>query len=179
MQIFIFKSRWSPYLAGTLAGLLAVASVVVSTKYLGQAKYLGASTSFVRAAGMVESHFQPERVAKNNYYHKTGTKVDWQMMFLAGIFFGALLSSIAGGTFRFEAVPVIWSEFLGSGIIKRAFFAFIGGAVALYGARMAGGCPSGHGLSGMMQLALSGFVAMAAFMLGGIITANLIYKRSW
>jgi len=179
MQLFIFKSKWNPYLAGALAGLLAVGSVVASTRYLGKPKYLGASTSFVSAAGIIESQIDAARVKSNRHYRQAGTELDWQMMFLVGIFLGSLVSSVAGGTFKFEMVPSIWCDFYGDNGFKRAFAAFLGGFISLYGARLAGGCPSGHGLSGMMQLALSSAVAMLAFMLGGIISATVIYRRSW
>lgn len=179
MRLFIFKATWSPYLAGALAGVLAVASVVFSTKYLGKPKYLGTSTSFVRAAGLLEQQVVKEHVEKNEYFQKEGVKVDWQMMFVAGIFAGALISSVAGSTFKFEMVPDIWDERIGKSSVKRAVGAFIGGVIILFGVRMAGGCPSGHGLSGMMQLAVSGLVAMVAFMVGGIIAANIFYKRSF
>lgn len=45
---------WSPYLAGALVGLLAIASVYATTQWLGKTSYLGASTTFVRAAGLLE-----------------------------------------------------------------------------------------------------------------------------
>jgi hypothetical protein len=51
------------------------------------------------------------------------------------------------------------------------------GMVAMMGARMASGCPSGHGLSGMMQLSVSGFVAMGMFFMVGILVAALVYGR--
>jgi uncharacterized protein len=41
---------------------------------------------------------------------------------------------------------------------------------------MADGCPSGHGLSGMMQLSVSAFVALTMFFAVGIIVAAFIYK---
>ena len=46
----------------------------------------------------------------------------------------------------------------------------------MFGARLAGGCPSGHGLSGLSQLAVSGFLAAAGFFAGGIIMARLLYR---
>lgn len=55
--------------------------------------------------------------------------------------------------------------------------AFAGGVLALFGARMADGCPSGHGLSGMMQLSVSAFVALAMFFGVGALVASLIYRR--
>lgn len=171
------KPFWSPYLAGMLVGVLAILSVVVSTKVLGKPKYLGASTTFVRVCGFLEKQIAPGIVADNAYYQKTKIKVDWQMMFLVGIFFGALFSSAAGKTFQIDKVPPLWKERMGGSYIKRAVVAFFGGVIAIVGVRMAGGCPSGHGLSGAMQLAVSGFVAMMAFMVGGIVTAAIVYKR--
>jgi uncharacterized membrane protein YedE/YeeE len=53
----------------------------------------------------------------------------------------------------------------------------VGGVVAMIGARLADGCPSGHGLSGLMQLSLSGFSALAFFFGTGVLVANLVYRR--
>ena len=47
-------SGWNPYLAGALVGLLAIASVYATTQLMGKTSYLGASTTFVRAAGLLE-----------------------------------------------------------------------------------------------------------------------------
>ena len=47
----------------------------------------------------------------------------------------------------------------------------------MLGARMADGCPSGHGLSGMMQLSVSAFLALAMFFGTGVVVAGLIYRR--
>jgi len=168
---------WNPYLAGALAGVLAVVSVLVSTQMLGKPQYLGASTTFVRAAGLLEKSVMPGHVAGNEYYTEEKIKVDWQMLFVAGIFVGALLAALADRSFKLEYVPPIWRERFGESKMIRAVGAVIGGIVAMFGARLAGGCPSGHGLSGMMQLAVSGLIAMICFMVGGLITAALLYKR--
>jgi uncharacterized membrane protein YedE/YeeE len=45
-----------------------------------------------------------------------------------------------------------------------------------FGARWAGGCTSGHGISGGLQLALSGWVAVMTFFASGIATAMLIFN---
>jgi len=173
---YLFRGKWNPYLAGALAGLLAVASVVVSTKVLSKPMYLGASTTFVRAAGLIEQQFAPKHVKKNEYFQSEKVKVDWQFLFVLGIFAGALISAVTGRTFKIEAVPDIWKQRFGTNPVIRGVGAFVGGAILLFGVRMAGGCPSGHGLSGMMQLAVSGAVAMVFFMVGGIITAKILYK---
>ena len=168
---------WRPYVAGALAGLLAIASAYATTKMLGKTTYLGTSTTFVRAAAMIEQRFLPERVAKNAYFQKEQVKVDWQFMLVCGIFAGALLGAVTGRAFEWEGVPSVWSHRFGHNPLKRAVFAFAGGAVAMFGARLADGCPSGHGLSGVMQLSASGFAAMACFFAGGMFFADLLYRK--
>ena len=168
---------WSPYLAGALLGLLAIASVYATTQLLGKTNYLGASTTFVRAAGLLEQMFVAEHVASNEYFSKSKVVVDWQFMLVLGIFLGALISSATDKSFKIERVPPIWEDRFGSSIGKRAAGAFFGGIIAMIGARMADGCPSGHGLSGMMQLSVSSFVALAMFFSMGVIVANLVYRR--
>ncbi len=166
---------WRPYIAGALVGVLAILSVVVSTQMLGKAKYLGASTTFVRSAGLVEQTVAPDHVAQNDYYQSKKVKVDWQFMVLVGILIGSFAASRLDGSFKTEGVPPLWRERFGSKVSTRAIGAFLGGIVTMIGARMAGGCPSGHGLSGLMQMSVSGFIAMAGFFGAGIVVARLIY----
>ena len=70
----------------------------------------------------------------------------------------------------------MWAERFGTSPVKRGIVAFIGGIIAMFGARLADGCPSGHGLSGMIQLAVSGLIAMVFFFVGGIIMTRIIYS---
>jgi uncharacterized protein len=177
MKLKTEDGGWSPYLAGALVGLLAIASVYATTQWMGKTNYLGASTTFVRAAGLLERTVLPEQVAANEYYTKEKVRVDWQFMLVIGIFFGALIASKTDGSFKVESVPPIWQERFGPSIGKRASGAFFGGIVAMLGARMADGCPSGHGLSGMMQLSVSAFIALAMFFGTGVIVAGLLYRR--
>ncbi len=168
---------WRPYIAGALVGLLAVASVLVSTQMLGKAKYLGASTTFVRSAGLIEQTVASGHVMENAYYQSKKVRVEWQFMLLVGILIGSFAASRLDGSFRSESVPPMWRDRFGPKVSTRALGAFLGGIVAMFGARMAGGCPSGHGLSGLMQMSISGFLAMAGFFGAGIIVARLIYGK--
>jgi len=127
------KGQWSPYFAGALAGLVSIFSVWAT------GKYIGASTSFVKSAAMVENLFIPERVAVLDYFVKNGPKVDWQWMFVVGILAGALVASLSSGTFKMQAVPDMWKSRFGGAIGKRAVVAFLGGTVAMFGARLADG----------------------------------------
>ncbi|MFP3867594.1 MAG: YeeE/YedE family protein [Desulfobacteraceae bacterium] len=165
------NNAWSPYLAGALAGVVAVLSVWIA------GKYLGASTSFVTSAGMIEELFLPERVGRMDYFLLKIPRIDWQWMFLAGIFLGAFISSITSTSFRGQAVPDMWQRRFGPQRLRRGLVAFLGGFIAILGARLTGGCPSGHGLSGVMQLSVSGLISVVGFFAGGLITARLVYRR--
>ena len=168
---------WSPYLAGALVGVLAILSAYATTVWLGKTSYLGASTTFVRGAGVIEQQIAPEHVQANEYFTEQKIRIDWQFMLVLGIFAGALIASSKDRSFKLESVPPIWEKRFGPSIGKRAGGAFFGGIVAMIGARMADGCPSGHGLSGMMQLSVSALVALTMFFAVGIIVAALIYGR--
>jgi hypothetical protein len=124
---------WNPYLAGALVGLLMILSVVVT------GKYFGASTTFVRSAGFIEKALNPERVGKMEYFIKEVPKIDWQWMFVAGIFFGSFIASKTSKSFSIQAVPTMWEGRFGPERGKRAIVAFLGGAVAMFGARLADG----------------------------------------
>jgi uncharacterized protein len=168
---------WSPYLAGALVGVLAILSAYATTAWMGKTSYLGASTTFVRGAGVIEQQIAPEHVQANEYFTEQKIRIDWQFMLVLGIFAGAFIASATDKSFKLESVPPIWEKRFGPSIGKRAAGAFFGGIVAMIGARMADGCPSGHGLSGMMQLSVSALVALAMFFAVGIIVAALIYGR--
>lgn len=127
------EKGWSPYLAGALTGLLMVLSVWLS------GKFFGASTSFVRTAGLLESLVAPERVAGLAYFIKTVPKIDWQWMFVLGILLGAFVSAKLFADFRWEAVPPMWERRFGPSQATRAAVAFLGGVVAMFGARLADG----------------------------------------
>lgn len=177
MKLKTEDGGWNPYLAGALLGVLAIFSVYATTQLMGKTSYLGASTTFVRAAGLLESTVAPDHVAENIYFTKEKVKVDWQFMLVLGIFLGALISSTTDKSFKLESVPAIWEKRFGPSVGKRAVGAFVGGVIAMLGARMADGCPSGHGLSGMMQLSMSAFVALALFFAAGVVVAALVYGR--
>ena len=176
MQWKTEDNGWSPYLAGALAGLLAIISVWATTALMGKTNYLGASTTFVRAAGLLERAVAPERVAANEYFTTSKVKVDWQFMLVSGIFLGALISSVTDRSFKWESVPPVWAKRFGNSPIKRAVGAVLGGIVAMVGARMADGCPSGHGLSGMMQFSVSSLAALCLFFGVGIAVAAMVYR---
>src|SRR4030042_1280478 len=130
---FLKKAQWSPYVAGALIGMVSWFAVLTA------GKYLGVSTTFVRTIGMIESIFAPERVATLPYFVKEKPIIDWQWMEVLGILIGAFIASKLSGDFKRIFVPPMWEEGFGSSRLKRWIMAFSGGAVLMFGARMADG----------------------------------------
>jgi hypothetical protein len=166
------QKAWSPYLAGIVIGLLQIpAFLIIETA-------LGASSSYVTVGALFASWLDPS-LLKIGYAanHVAATAKNWwQVALVAGIAIGAFVSMKLSGASRHSISP-IWARALGSpSPMKRYAVAFFGGFVMLVGARIADGCTSGHGLSGMAQLSVGSTVAVAAMFAGGIATAMLLRR---
>ncbi len=136
-------------------------------------RVLGASTFYPYAADVLTG------TTDNDYFMKvakgSGT---WEMKFLLGAFLSGVVMSLLRKEFALKMVHENWIRFKGPSVSKRMFWSFIGGFLLLFGARIAGGCTSGHIISGGMQLAASSLV-FAVFVFGSfLITGKLFYQRS-
>ncbi len=160
---------WSPYIVGAGIGILVWLGFLLSNKAIG------CSTAYARTSGMAEKFVRGEKVKDKPYYKKFVPEIDWEWMLVLGIVVGALISSLLSGSFRIEMVPQVWEKTFGSSQILRFAGALIGGILLGFGARMAGGCTSGHGISGTSQLSLGSWLAFLFFFIGGILTAMIIY----
>ena len=166
----LFRETWNPYLVGAGIGVLSWLSFLISRKALGT------STTFARTSGMIWEKYDKERVADMKYYQKYLPQIDWQWMLVLGIIIGSFISSSLSGTFSLSFRPA--TEFvsvLNQTVIGRVFSALLGGMLIGFGARWAGGCTSGHGISGTLQLSISSWLAAICFFIGGILTALLLY----
>ncbi|WP_022853992.1 YeeE/YedE thiosulfate transporter family protein [Thermodesulfatator atlanticus] len=172
------RNGWSPYFGGVLTGLLLITWVLATTYLLGKTKFLGASTAFVRVASLVENAVNPDAVKTLSYYQKYKPKVDWKLVLVfVGVPLGAFAAAVKNNEFRVRMTHERFRAAFGDKPALRAFMAFIGGFLLVYGARLTGGCPSGHGLSGMSQLSLSSFISIAGFFAGGIPLALILYRK--
>ena len=163
---------WSPYLAGIGIGVLSwIVFVVVATP-------IGITTAGSQVAGGIASLFVgQEAVQANPYWARNPFRLDYGTLFLVGTFLGALASALASGRFRLESVPSVWKDRFGPSRATRFAWAFAGGIIAMYGARMAGGCTSGNGISQGLQLAVVGWTFLAAMFATGLATAALVFRR--
>ena len=78
------------------------------------------------------------------------------------------------GGLKISVVPPFFKEIFGDDAILRLAVALIGGILMGLGARWAGGCTSGHGISGTLQLSLASWIAVICFFASGIIAAGII-----
>jgi hypothetical protein len=163
--------RWSPYLVGALIGVLSWFA------FFSVDRPIGVSTAISRTAGMIAGTVAPGHVARNAYFLKFRPVVDWEWMLVVGLALGAYVSSRLSGDTPAETVDGLWRARFGASRRKRYLVASLGGVVLMFGARLAGGCTSGHGISGSLQLALSGWVFFASVFVSGILTALLLFGK--
>ncbi len=176
---------------GILLGLVFFAAVAL-------VKPIGVSTQFVILNGILWDAVEPSLVVEspdsksgyassNAYLDKSGGKyaqsvaepLNYSFVFVGALFLGAFISArLRGGVGPRESVmPEVWRANFGSSATKRFLAAFAAGFIVLYGARLAGGCTSGHMMSGIMQTAVSGYLFTAGAFLAGIPTAIFLFRK--
>ncbi len=161
------KPYWSPYLCGAIIGLLQVPAFMLGDQALGT------SSTYVYVVGQLTSLFHEVDPYLHRYTVKPG--ITWQVGLVIGIIFGAWFSAKMSKTLRkdFSDIYKLHPGFMG---VKnnRKYSAMIGGFLILFGARLAGGCTSGHGISGVAQLSVSSILATVAMFAGGILLAKIL-----
>jgi uncharacterized membrane protein YedE/YeeE len=172
---FTMKS-WSPYVAGLGIGILSWFAFYTADKHLA------ITLQYEHIAAMAQMALAPESAASNGYFAARAAeglepKIGWYMMLLPGVFLGAWLSSWLSGTRSNLGVPALWRWRFGDSAARRYAFAFLGGALMVFGARVAGGCTSGHGISGSLQLALQSWTFMLLAFAVAIATAFLLFGK--
>ncbi|MBN1163752.1 MAG: YeeE/YedE family protein [Candidatus Krumholzibacteriota bacterium] len=167
---WLSETRWSPYLVGIGIGILSWFTFILSDKPIG------CSTAFVRTSGMIGKLFRGKKIDQMPYYALFTPSIDWEWLLVLGIVVGSFVSSRLSGDFTWQAVPGRWALTFGGSPLPRMLTAAAGGIFLGFGARWAGGCTSGHGISGTLQLAVSGWIAAICFFIGGIASAFLIFR---
>lgn len=132
---------------------------------------IGASTFFPYVADNISG------VVNNDYFKQISKSGSWEVLFLAGGLLSGLLISMLRKEFKIRMIHDNWKKYKGDSFGKRAFWSFIGGFILIFGARMAGGCTSGHVISGGMQLAASSLL-FALFVFAGLLfTGRFFYSK--
>jgi uncharacterized protein len=132
---------------------------------------IGASTAYPYLADLLTGTTQ------NNYFTKIQEPGHWEVLLLIGAFISGIVISILRKEFKLTLIHSNWERYKGNSVSKRLIWSFFGGFILIIGARMAGGCTSGHILSGGMQLSLSS-LSFAVFVFTGLlITGKYFYKQ--
>ncbi len=192
MKNILYQSQW-----GWLTSGIALALMFLLAVFL--VKPIGVSTQFVIMDGIIWNGLSGQVVIEdsaaksgysspNAYLNKSGGKYAGSVADPVNYSFVFVLSMVVGGFIarRMQkennasedmVAPPVWRKRFGHSGIKRYFYAFIGGILVLFGARMAGGCTSGHMMSGMMQTALSGYLFALGTFAVAIPVAVFFYRR--
>jgi uncharacterized membrane protein YedE/YeeE len=171
---YIRQEEWSPYIAGTLLGVVGILAVLLTNSLLG------ASGAFENLAGLIGKAVTPQFF--NNLYFNfiMPPGITWGVVLLVGVFFGGMLGAITSHTWKLRTNDdPQWKKVLGTQLWKRWLLLFIGGIILEYGAGIAGGCTSGLAISGGMLLAPAAFIFMGGMFASGILTALIVYGKRY
>jgi uncharacterized protein len=174
----LIKQPWPWFIAGPLIGLTVPLLFILGNKPFG----ISSSLSHICAACV------PFRISFFNYNWKNEK---WNLMFAGGILLGAFIASyfhnygpISSDTIselKSEGVKEFsglvpsdifnWASFL---TLRGLLFMVAGGFLVGFGTRYAGGCTSGHSITGLSTLQLSSLIATICFMAGGFAMTHLL-----
>lgn len=137
---------------------------------------IGASSFYAHLAGFLGKFFTPRRTKSLAYFKDNPPRVGWEFVFVIAVIAGGAIAAMTGGEFANEWLSPMWVARFGDSIALRAMIAFGGGLLMALGARLAGGCTSGHGISGTLQLNVASWISLICFFIGGIAVAIPLFK---
>lgn len=143
---------WPWWLSGILIGLTVPLLYILS----GQA--FGISSSLRHMGAMCSPNSKLDYLNRHNWRDQA-----WNLVFIGGIVFG---SFIAVNYFSSEPIEFLPASFYSVGGAVRLL---LGGVLVGFGTRYAGGCTSGHAITGISNLNWPSMVATAFFFVGGLI----------
>jgi uncharacterized protein len=167
------RRSWSPYAVGAGIGVLSWLS------FLTAKKPIGITRAFESTAAGLGQRFAPRASGVNAYLARSEDvpKLDWEWMLAAGVAAGSWLSARASGDREAKRVPALWSARFGGSAARRDLGAFLGGALMMFGARVAKGCTSGHAISGTQQLAASSWLFSPVMAAAAAGVARLLFRK--
>jgi uncharacterized membrane protein YedE/YeeE len=180
-MIETLSQPWPWYVAGPLIGLIVPLLLLIGNKTFG----ISSSLRHICAACF------PGNISLFKYDWK---KEIWNLFFVGGIVLGGYISiSLLQNPNPIEINPNLVSDLQQYGVVHlegivpvdlfnwhslftlRGFILIVmGGFLVGFGTRYAGGCTSGHAISGLSNFQLPSLIATCCFMAGGLIMTNLI-----
>jgi uncharacterized protein len=153
---------------GILFGLLGAASIALWGP-------IGVSGTYPRFIGALARLVDPSYAAANPYLVRMGSLVKPESFLVVGLLIGGFLGARAN---REKAPSLELIHPSETTTANRYRNAFLGGFLIVFGARLAGGCTSGHIISGITQLSISGFIFAVGTFAAAIITAKMLHGPS-
>merc|ERR1711862_926486 len=145
--------NWKPYVSGAIIGLLQIPAFYYMGTGLGTSSaLLTIPGTFLRAVGITNPVITKYTSFTKNY---------WQVGLDAGIILGTYLYSKYYS--KNQGMDMAESKQTSNPTVK-----FIGGFLLAMGARLADGCTSGHGLTGVANLSVTSIVAVAGMFGSGM-----------
>jgi len=151
MELFATRCPW--YVAGPAIGLIVVGMLWVLNRPLG------ATGGWIGLLALIR---RPSAGGR------------WPLFFLVGVVLGGLLSALAAGGLHPGVGYGSFDQRFGTTLALRGVLLLVAGAVMGYGVRTAGGCTSGHGISGTALGSRASWVSTGVFMATAIAAANLV-----
>lgn len=162
-------AAWSPYWVGAGIGVLSWLTFYFSDKPIG------ASSFYATVAGYIGKLVGKRHTESLAYFQTNPPSVNWGFLFVSSIIVGGFIAAWTGTEIRNEWLPPMWVDRFGDSIALRGIIGFAGGTLMAFGARLAGGCTSGHGISGTLQLNAGSWLTVICMFLAGIATAMLLF----
>ncbi len=161
---FLFVDLWPWWLGGIAIGIL----VPIMYYFLNTA--LGVSTGYVSILKALKLDGKFKWLASSKYKDP----FDWRLVFIAGMVIGGFLSARVSGMGLLEYGMGLFTDNVSWNYGLYALWFFGGGVLLGFGARMAGGCTSGHSIHGIATIQKSSIIATILFLLFGFLTTFLI-----
>lgn len=133
---------------------------------------IGVSTTYPRVVGAALDRLFPGVAAGHPYLAQIGVGLRPETLLVVGLLIGGFLAARLSSRPPSPALETIHGH--EKTPARRYWDAFWGGVLLLFGARLAGGCTSGHIISGISQLAVSGVLFGVGVFAAGIVTAKLL-----
>jgi len=146
----LWSPIWSPYMGGAIIGLLQFPSFLLINHGLG------CSSGYV---SLLSHIMGPNMTKKFDYFNKyCGSALAvWQLFLDVGI--------IAGSAICYRVLTKV------PAFSFHSSYPLLGGFLLIFGARLANGCTSGHGLTGMAKLNVGSILSVCGMFGGGMLTA--------
>ncbi len=158
-------SIWPGLVGGLAIGVYSLVQLLVT----GRA--LGCSTGYGNLCAIV---------SKAPYFHQGpyADVLNWRFWFTMGLPLGGLLAAVFHGTGFAPTLSLgpLYDAVMPANDVAKAFVLFLSGGLIGFGARMAGGCTSGHSIVGLALRAPSSLLASVGFFVGGTVAVQALFR---